>query len=301
MGIFFTPSGERGFRDLRAGWRVGIYAALAAGVPELAGRLLPAGPAPETLTAGLVAGGELIGLFWIVLVTWLMARFEDRGWGEFGLPGRSAFGARFWEGAGWGAAAMTVLVLLIFASGDITYGHLAPDRGLGVALGWGLAFLAVGFLEEFSFRGYALTTLTQAAGFWPAAILLSIAFGAVHASNPGETPLGLFAVGLVGLFFCFTWRRTGSLWFAVGMHAAWDFCESFVYGVPDSGLVTPGRLLAPRLHGSRWITGGTAGPEASVWARAVVAALFAILAVRFPVKPTAETSPSERSSASSPA
>lgn len=300
MEIFFTPGGERGFRDLRAGWRVGLYAALAAGVPELTGWLLSAGPAPETISAGLVAGGELIGLVWIVCVTWLMARFEGRALGDFGLPGRSAFGVRFWEGVGWGAAAMSVLLLLIAASGDLQFGHLTRGRWLEAGLGWAVAFLAVGFLEEFSFRGYALTTLAQGAGFWPAAIVISMAFGAVHANNAGETPLGLFAVGAIGLFFCFTWLRTGSLWFAVGMHAAWDFCESFVYGVPDSGLLTPG-LLAPRLHGSRWITGGSAGPEASVWALAVVVALFAMLAMRFRPQPAIAANPRPRSAASSEA
>jgi membrane protease YdiL (CAAX protease family) len=60
-------------------------------------------------------------------------------------------------------------------------------------------------------------------------------------------------------------RRTGSLWFAVGMHAAFDFGETFLYSVPDSGMVLPGHLSDATLHGPAWLTGGTVGPEASVF------------------------------------
>ena len=66
------------------------------------------------------------------------------------------------------------------------------------------------------------------------------------------------------MFFCFTLRRTGNLWFAIGWHAAFDFGETYVYSVPDSGFVMPGHLLAASLHGPRWLTGGTVGPEGSV-------------------------------------
>src|SRR6185312_12636385 len=99
-----------------------------------------------------------------------------------------------------------------------------------------------GFFEEYSFRGYALNALTEGLGFWPAAILLSIAFGAVHLGNPGEAWVGALSAGLIGLFLCFARFRTGSLWFAVGLHAAWDFSESFLFGVPDSGIVSQGRM-----------------------------------------------------------
>jgi len=52
-------------------------------------------------------------------------------------------------------------------------------------------FVIVALYEEFTFRGYLQFALTQAAGFWPAALLLSIGFGLVHRGNPGESKLGL--------------------------------------------------------------------------------------------------------------
>ncbi|MGH9520586.1 MAG: lysostaphin resistance A-like protein, partial [Terriglobales bacterium] len=141
---------------------------------------------------------------------------------------------------------------------------------------WALAFLAVGFTEEYLFRGYLLVTLSGSnIGFWGAAAILSIVFGALHLGNGGEDAMGALSAGLIGLFLCYTWRRSGSLWFAVGLHSSWDYCESFVFGVPDSGAVSAGRLLSPRFHGSRWITGGSVGPEGSVWVLVIIALLFA--------------------------
>lgn len=109
-------------------------------------------------------------------------------------------------------------------------------------------------------------------GFWPAAILLSAMFGAIHTGNHGESGMGIVGAAIIGFFFCLTVRRTGSLWFAVGFHAAWDWGESYVYSVPDSGSLAPGHLLRSSLHGSRWLTGGTVGPEGSVL-------LFVVMAV----------------------
>ena len=101
-------------------------------------------------------------------------------------------------------------------------------------------------------------------GFWPSAILLSSTFGLIHLQNGGEQWVGLLAAAFIGLFFCATLRRTGSLWFAVGFHAAWDWGETFFYSVPDSGTVFPGHLLQSSFHGPQWLTGGKVGPEGSV-------------------------------------
>jgi hypothetical protein len=81
----------------------------------------------------------------------------------------------------------------------------------------------------------------------------------------------LIAAGFIGFFFCLTLRRTGNLWFAVGFHAAWDWGETFLYSVPDSGMVSPGHLLSSSLRGPDWLSGGSVGPEGSVLCFVVVA------------------------------
>lgn len=287
MDMWRSPGSEAGFIGLRAGWRLGIFLLLLLGpiVVLVWGAASARVVAPVTPLTVTVNEGVL--LIWVALATYIMARAEGRAFGHYGLPGQAAFGRHFWQGAAWGAAGITALLLLIAASGDFGFGHLASSGGELARYGieWGLAFLAVGFFEEFSFRGYALVTLRGGVGFWPAAVALSAAFGAVHLGNSGESYMGGLSAGLLGLFLCFTWQRTGSLWFAVGMHSAWDYCESFVYGVPDSGMTSPGRLLSPHLRGSHWITGGAVGPEGSVWALALIAALFVLFAHWYPAEP----------------
>jgi membrane protease YdiL (CAAX protease family) len=135
-------------------------------------------------------------------------------------------------------------------------------------------FLLVGLFEEFLVRGYTQFTLTRGIGFWPAALVLSCAFGLLHLGNEHEQWRGLLAAALIGLFFCLTLRRTGSLWFAVGFHAAWDWGETFFYSVPDSGSVWPGHLLSSSPHGPDWLSGGSVGPEGSVLCFVVIAALW---------------------------
>jgi uncharacterized protein len=159
------------------------------------------------------------------------------------------------------------------AVGVFYFGGIAVHglRMLRFAAFYGLLFLTVAFFEEFFFRGYPQFTLAQAMGFWPAAFLLSASFGAVHLGNTGEAWLGILGAALIGLFLCLTLRRTGSLWFAVGFHAAWDWSESFLYSVPDSGQISPGHLLNSSFHGSRWLTGGSVGPEGSVFVIIIIA------------------------------
>jgi uncharacterized protein len=99
----------------------------------------------------------------------------------------------------------------------------------------------------------------------------------LHIGNPGETWVGLVAVAAIGLFFCLTLRRTGNLWFAVGFHASWDWGESYLYSVPDSGGMVTGHLMHSSFHGSRWLTGGSVGPEGSM----LVFMVLALTAVAF--------------------
>jgi CAAX protease family protein len=219
---------------------------------------------------------EVVFLTAAVVPALILAPLEGRPFGDYGLPWRSAFGKSFWAGAVWGFAAITLLLLMLHFMGGFDFGRpvLHGGRLLRFAAFWGLFFLTVGFAEEFYLRGYAQFTLAQGIGFWPAAIVLSVSFGALHYHNPGETTVGLVSAGLIGLFFCLTLRRTGNLWFAVGFHASWDWGESYFYSVPDSGQMSPGHLMQSSLHGPTWLTGGSVGPEGSVFAFATIALLW---------------------------
>ena len=75
---------------------------------------------------------------------------------------------------------------------------------------------------------------------------------------------------------CLTLRLTGNLWFAVGFHTAGDWAETFLFSVSNSGTPAKGQLLSSTMHGPAWLTGGTVGPEASVFSYITVL-LFALV------------------------
>jgi membrane protease YdiL (CAAX protease family) len=222
--------------------------------------------------------------FFVALATWIVSRMEKRSLGDYGIPPRGIFGSRFWEGALWGFAMLSAIVLILRASGhfQIDSVALAGRASWRYGLGWGAVFLAVAVHEEFAFRGYWLFAFARFRGFWRAALFTSLIFGGAHLLNPGENALGILQVFAIGLLFCLMIRRTGTLWFPLGFHAAWDWAETFFYGTPDSGLLGVGRYLNTSVQGPRWLTGGSAGPEGSVIAFLVILLCALLVHLRFP-------------------
>lgn len=220
----------------------------------------------------------------IALATWIVARQENRSLNEYGISPREAFGGRFWEGALWGFAALTAPLLLLHTMGYFRIDSAALTGGAVFrwALAWGVTFIALALGEELAFRGYLLAVAARRIRFWPAALLLSALFGLAHMGNHGENLLGIVQVVGIGLLWCLMIRRTGNLWFAIGFHAAWDWAETFFYGTLDSGLVGVGRFLNSSVHGPTWLTGGSAGPEGSVFAILVLPVCALLIHLRFP-------------------
>lgn len=277
-------------RELRAGWRFLLYCimvgSLIAGL-RLAVHLLthgPAGMGNGELRALSVILSDSVGFLFFVLPALVMARFEKRTLGDYGLPARGAFGARLWEGILWGFGLQAATIGILIAAGNCQVSGFAVSGAAALKYGalWAVAFLLVGFTEEFSFRGYSQFTLTTGMGFWPAAIVLSGGFAGIHLFNPGENWVGAVGVFLASMVLVLPLRRTGALWFSIGLHAGWDWTETYFFGVRDSGLQAHGFLLNTSFQGSKWMTGGTVGPEASVVALAILALAILLLHMRFP-------------------
>jgi CAAX protease family protein len=287
--IFLGPHG------LRAGWRlliaVGLFVVAATSLRAALIRV-PAIHAwlqhqiRGVITPGALLFGESITVLAVLFAAGVMARVEKRSFVDYGLPGGAAFGKRFWQGLLYGFAMISLLMALIVALHGFSLGGWALTLGAAVryAALYVLGFLLVAVFEEFSFRGYMQATLGSGIGFWPAAVILALAFGSIHLHNPGEARYGALMAGSFGLLAAFSLRRTGSIWFAIGMHAAWDWGETYFYSVPDSGFVAKGHLLNSSFHGPNWLTGGTAGPEASVFAFVVLALSAAAVHYLFPAK-----------------
>jgi membrane protease YdiL (CAAX protease family) len=265
-GVHWVFVGSDG---LRAGWGVLLFVLLYVGFLFLTGWALRSFLRQARHVAVLPVRLALIMEFAqclpTILATAIMALIERRSLLAYGYKG-SARAVRFVSGLVWGFVALSALVLVLWKARLLAFdGELLHDGAiLKYALAWGLMFLVVAVFEESTLRGYLQFTLTRGIGFWWGALLLSLLFGFSHGTNPGETPVGLFSAAGVGLVFCISLWYTGSLWWALGFHASWDWAESYFYGTSDSGLVVQGHLLGEHPVGQRLWSGGTTGPEGSL-------------------------------------
>ena len=286
--LFLGPKG------IRAGWRFLIFAALVVVVRLALFRIPPVWRLVKSTQSGTLTPlsdgtAAAISTFSAFLAALIMARIERQRLSAYGVPLRGAFGRLFWLGVIWGFGMLSVEMAIIHALSGFTLGGFALHgaRLVYYAGVWAFNFVLVGLNEEFTFRGYPQFTLTTGMGFWPAAVLLSGLFGAVHLFNPNEGWLGAVSVFLFGMFACFTLKRTGNLWFAIGFHAASDYAETFIYSVPDSGYLASGHLMNSHLQtGPRWLTGGRIGPEGSVFALVLLGCAFCLFAWLYPGQPS---------------
>jgi CAAX protease family protein len=277
--IFLSENG------LRAGWRlliwVFIFLFLSGTISIAVIRIVH--PQAAFLDPGRFIVGDLVSTFVPALIaTWVMARFEHRTFSDYYFPAKTLFGGKFGWGIVWGFLAVSLLAGLIAAFGGyrILGVQLSGVSLVDWTLLWIGAALAIGVVEEFTFRGYILRTLAEGIGFWPAAILLSIGFGALHYfSKPYERWEDFASTGLLGLFLCLTIKKTNTLAFAIGWHAAFDWGALYLYSGRNAGEFAVGRLLRTEWPGSDRLTGGMLGPEASWLVFLVIALLFLGFAV----------------------
>jgi uncharacterized protein len=287
--IFLGPKG------LRAGWRILLFLAICVAI--FFGLSLIK-PLQHFLQSQSVKGGvppllailaELYQLIPVILAAAIMTLIEKRSFADYGLPLNQAFGKRFWQGVPLGFAMLSLLLAVIWALRGFSLEGLALGGGAALKYGflWAFAFLLTGIFEDFTFRGYLQSALGDGIGFWPAATILAVIFGAIHWSNHGEALFGCVMAGSFGFLEAFALWRTGNLWLLIGMHMSWDWGETYFYGTPDSGLTATGHLFNSSFHGAKWLTGGTVGPEGS-WLVFPVLLLWAlVIHLLFPVRQAA--------------
>jgi membrane protease YdiL (CAAX protease family) len=268
--------------------------AQSAGHPAPAAKPAPAG---DLTPRGIVAG-ETVALAATVLATLLLAGIERRRMAVYGID-RSTL-LNILPGALWGLVSLSLLVLALRSCHALVFDSIAL-RGPAVYLygaKWLLGFLLVGLLEEYRTRGFLQFTLTRGliglgerttpgrarfTAFWSGAVIMSVVFAALHLGNPGETPAGILMVFCAGLLLSYALWRTGSLWWAIGFHTTWDWAQSFLYGVPDSGTLSTGRLFQTHATGPALLSGGADGPEGSLLVLPTL--LLVALLIRYTTRP----------------
>jgi uncharacterized protein len=255
------------WRWLRAlAWLLLLFflTAAAFGLPlQVAVDLLPPGNGIDALVGPLVGCVSALGCYVLAV------RLGEGRWaGELALrpalPGLAV-------GAVLGLAMMSVLMGAMVVTGlyDISLvGGRPLWSGLGLAL-------QVAVTEELWMRALLLRLLWRAFGPIPAFAVAALVFGALHLANPGATALAGATVTAAGLMFCALYALTGRLWVPIGLHLAWNFAQGSLFGavVSGNGPVDSIAVSTARPDAAAWLTGGTFGPEGSVFALLLVGAV----------------------------
>lgn len=274
-----------GPHGLRSGWAILLFILTNIAVIVVVGHIayvlhhpLPFRSQMVTVTASTQIVIEAILCFAVLAATTVMSFIDKRSWLDYGL--RASRGAgHLATGALWGVVGMSIMMamLMLFHGARIEFSADSPLVLLQSGLLWAVAFMLVGLTEEMTFRGYAFFKLTQGIGPVAGTLVMSLLFGLAHMGNHGETIVGILQVVAFGLICCLAVWRTGSLWWVIGFHAAWDWSESFLFGTADSGRVASGHWLTTHATGPAWLSGGSVGPEGSLLVFPILALLTVVI------------------------
>lgn len=285
---WYSPFWNSEERRLRAGWRLVLVVVLfllsnvavyLVSVParSVLGGL---GAAGDALSAPLLAVIGPVQLVATLAMLGVLALLVDRRRvGDFGLRLDRDWGLDLGFGLALGAALQTGVFLLEYTLGWVRITGLAvtSDPSASFALWFGAAvvgYLCVGIYEELFARGVLLTEVAEGLdGLWRietnAAVAVAIlassgVFGALHASNPGATPVSTGMLVVAGVFLAAGYVLTGELAIPIGVHISWNFVQGAVWGFPVSGTSLGVSLVGIEQRGPRVVTGGQFGPEAGL-------------------------------------
>ncbi|ADV84102.1 CPBP family intramembrane glutamic endopeptidase [Terriglobus saanensis] len=301
--IFYGKDG------LRAGWSLLLFIAFVLLLGKAFNTVahhfhhpVPRRDAPQPLSTLLITDG--VNFLIVVFSAFLVSLIEKRRFSSYGLGSIRGRVAQFLVGSLWGGILLSALVVALRLTGHLVFDGrlLFGAQALHWGILWLIGFLLVGLFEEYFLRAFFQFTVARGIagvsgalgmgertrkilGFWLSALFFAFIFGLGHKVNPGESPVGLLAAGIVSLVFVFSLWRTGSLWWAVGFHAVWDWAESFFYGVGDSGLMAEQHLLASHPVGTPLMSGGLTGPEGSVYVFGILALTAVVIALTLPSQP----------------
>ena len=232
------------------------------------------GAEPWALLLGAAAGSAVAVGGYLLLVGPLGRR-----------PGLGLRGPGKLTELGAGLLAGTALISLAVGLIALLGGYRATGFSASPQL---LAPLAIGIgagvIEEILFRGILLRVLDAWLGSWAALGITSLLFGLIHMTNPGASLVT--ALGLVieaGVLLGAAYLLTRRLWFAIGLHIAWNAVQAGVFSSTVSGTGEQRGLLLAEMDGPAWLTGGAMGIEGSavtVLLGLVVGIVLLVLAAR---------------------
>ena len=206
---------------------------------------------------------------------------EHRSFASVGFKLHPGWTRDLFLGSLLGAVTLALAVLISYAAGAVGFSVLTSSPGL-----WVKRFLLLAFVifvaaaaEEVLFRGFAFQALLHNLGPAAAILITSLAFALLHVNNPNATLFSTINVALAGVWLGVAYLVTKSLWLATGLHFAWNFALTFIFGLPVSGILTFDQItwLDGVMEDPAWLSGGSFGPEGG--AAATVALIASTLLV----------------------
>lgn len=156
---------------------------------------------------------------------------------------------------------VVIIVLILYSFGYFEFIGFNPNKR--VALDFVVRFAMGAFIEELFFRLIVFRLTEELLGSWIALIIQVVFFGFAHQANENATfvtSLSLIAVG--GIFYTAAFMYTRRIWLPLGIHMGWNYCQSGIFSMPNSGTQYEGLIIA-KVQGPQAITGGSFGIEAS--------------------------------------
>ncbi len=276
---------------LRPGWRVFFFLLLA-----LAGLGLCEG-ASITLAGGRNSPLHFLyraalSLPFLALESWLfLSVIDQRSFRTLGLWFYPGWAKEAGTGLAAGAALIAVVGGVLWTGGLVRYASAPAQAGAnpGLALSfWALALLLAAAMEELLFRGYGFQRLVDSVGRAGAMLIFSALFALGHVGNPGGVTLVSTAnTVLAGVLLAVAYLKTRALWMPIALHWAWNFVMGPLLGMPVSGLRLHALGVQAEASGRTWLSGGSYGPEGSIFLTVACLAASLLLGTSGSLAPSA--------------
>lgn len=218
--------------------------------------------------------GVIVAILIIFTYSFLFKFYEKRAIYEFSKKG---FAISLIKGIFIGSTLQSLTILVIYLYGG--YYILSINPILYIVPPLTMAFTSA-IIEETLVRGIIFRIIEEKLGSYYALLISALLFGAMHLNNPNSSLIAGIGLSIqAGLLLASAFIYARNLWFPIGIHFAWNFTQSAIFGAKVSGNTISKTLITSKIEGPELYTGGLFGPEGSI--QATIICLIATLILLF--------------------
>ncbi len=164
-----------------------------------------------------------------------------------------------------GFVMFSVAVLICVLTGALKIEYISGQFGAIIFLLYVIGFGIQGMAEEIMCRGYFMVSIGRRYSMTAAVIINSVAFAALHLSNPGISIMAIVNLTLFGIFASVCFIKTGNIWLIGALHSVWNLVQGNIYGIKVSGMAMPCTIFtSTAIEGKELLNGGDFGLEGGI-------------------------------------